>query len=186
MIAGRALGRWASRKWNGDVTHVLLVELSAAGRLPQLRLTGSLAGLRENPPGNSDDQVFRVEGCDTLRRSIAAVRKFVRLVRPRRVLITAINDACAVGALRAFEEAGLSAQCAALGRGAVKDARMEMRRANSRLIGSVAFFPERYEAAIIKLANAMLKNENVSPAVFTAHRLITPDDVDRFYGNDLI
>jgi ribose transport system substrate-binding protein len=186
LIAGRALGRWAARHWNGDVEHVLLIELSAAGRLPQLRLTGSLAGLREILPDISDDRVMRVEGADTLRRSIAAVRKFVRFVRPRRVLITAINDTCAIGAIRAFEESGIGEECAAVGHGAVGDARMEMRRGNSRLIGSVAFFPEHYGTAIMKLATAMLKNEAVPPAVFTAHRLITPENVEQFYGNELV
>ena len=185
LIAGRALGRWAASHWDGNVEHVLLIELSAAGRLPQLRLTGSLAGLREILPGVSDDRVVRLEGSDTLRQSIAAVRKFVRFVRPRNVLITAINDTCAIGALRAFEEAGISEQCAAVGHGAVRDARMEMRRTGSRLIGSVAFFPERYGSAVIKLATAMLKHEAVPPAVFTAHRLITPENVDRIYGNEL-
>jgi ribose transport system substrate-binding protein len=185
LIAGRALGRWAARRWNGNVEHVVLIELSAAGRLPQLRLTGSLAGLREILPGISDDRVVRVEGADSLRQSMAAVRRFVRFVQPRNVLITAINDTCAIGALRAFEEAGIGEQCAAVGHGAVKDARMEMRRTGSRLIGSVAFFPERYGAAVIKLATAMLKSEAVPPAMFTAHRLITPENVDRFYGNEI-
>lgn len=185
LIAGRALGRWAARHWNGEVEHVLLIELGVAGRLPQLRLTGSLAGLREILPGISEDRVVRVEGADTLRHSIAAVRKFVRFVRPRNVLITAINDTCAIGALRAFEEAGLAEQCAAVGHGAVHDARTEMRRPDSRLIGSVAFFPERYGPAVMKLATAILKHETVPPAVFTAHRLITPENVDRIYGSEL-
>lgn len=186
LIAGRALGRWASRNWNGEVEHVLLLELSAAGRLPQLRLTGALAGLREYLPAISDDRVVRLDGADTLRHSIAAVRKLVRSVRLRRVLIAAINDTCAIGALRAFEEAGLLEQCVAVGHGAVRDARLELRRLNSRLIGSVGFFPERYGAAVIKLALAILKNESVPPAVFTAHRLITPQNVDRFYGGELM
>jgi ribose transport system substrate-binding protein len=186
LIAGRALGKWALRHWNGDVQHVLFIELSAAGPLPQLRLTGSLAGLREILPGISDECVVHVEGGDTLGQSIAAVRKFVRFVRPRNVLITAMNDMCAIGALRAFEESGLTDDCAAVGHGAVRDARMELRRAGSRLIGSVAFFPERYGPAVIKLAAAMLKNASVPRAVFTAHRLITPGNVDRFYANDLV
>ncbi len=185
LIAGRALGRWVARHWNGNVEHVVLIELSAAGRLPQLRLNGSLAGLREILPGVSDDRVVRLEGADTSQGSMAAVRKFVRFVRPRNVVIAAMNDASAIGALRAFEEAGLNEECAAVGHGAVRDARMEMRRPNSRLIGSVAFFPERYGGAVIKLAMSMLKNEPVPSAVFTAHRLITPQNVDRFYGVEL-
>lgn len=184
LIAGRALGRWASRQWNGSVDHVVLIELSPAGRLPQLRLAGSLAGIREILPQISDNRVVRLEGGDTLRHTIGTVRTFVRSVRPRRVLIAAINDPCAIGALRAFHEAGLLDECAVAGHGAVRDARTEMRRANSRLIGSVAFFPERYGTPVIKLALAMLEKQSVPPAVFTAHRLITPQNVDRFYGDD--
>ncbi len=185
LIAGRALGRWAVRHWDGNVEHVILIELSAAGRLPQLRLSGALAGLREILPGIADERVVRLEGTDSLRQSIAEVRRFVRSVRPRRVLITAINDACAMGGVRAFEEAGLGQECAVVGHGAVRDARDEMRRPNSRLIGSVAFFPERYGAAVIRLAIAMLKHEAVPPAVFTAHRLVTAQNVDRLYGNEI-
>ncbi len=186
LIGGRALGRWAARNWNGNVEYVVLIELSAAGRLPQLRLTGSLAGLRETLTDLSDDRVIRLEGSNTLRHSIAAVRKFVKSARPHNVLITAINDMCAIGAIRAFEEAGQVEQCAAVGYGAVHDARTEMRRGHSRLIGSVAFFPERYGGAVLKLALAILKNEVVPSAAFTAHRLITPENVDRFYPNEII
>lgn len=184
LIGGRALGHWAKSHWDGEVDEVLLVEFVSAGRLPQLRLTGALAGIRERLPDFPDSHVIRLEGHDTFRQSLIKVRKYVRAHRPGRVLIAAINDACALGALRAFEEAGVLENCAVVGYGAVLEARNELRSPRTRFIGSVAFFPERYGSALIKLALDVLGHKTPPPAVFTQHQLITAQNVDRFYGID--
>src|SRR6266581_3913637 len=47
LIAGRYLGRWAKRNWNGEVDEILLIELMRAGSLPKARIRGILAGLGE-------------------------------------------------------------------------------------------------------------------------------------------
>src|ERR671939_191130 len=47
ILGGRALGRWAKSNWNGEADEILQVELPLAGPLPQLRITGMLAGLAE-------------------------------------------------------------------------------------------------------------------------------------------
>lgn len=184
LIAGRALGRWARRHWNGDVDEVLLIEFLSAGRLPQLRLTGALAGIREDLADFPDSRVVRLEGHDTFRQSLIKVRRYLRTHGPRRVLIAAINDDCALGALRAFEEAGALKNCAVAGYGAVLEARNELRSSQTRFIGSVAFFPERYGAALIRLAQDILEHKSTPPAVFTEHQLITAQNVDHFYGAD--
>lgn len=186
LIAGRALGQWARRHWSGQVDEVLLIEFLSAGRLPQLRLTGALAGIREGLPHFPDSRVVRLEGRDSFRQSLIKVRQYLRTHGQRRVLIAAINDDCALGALRAFEEAGVLKNCAVAGHGAVPEARNELRSARTRLIGSVAFFPEKYGAALIRLAQDILARKSTPPAVFTEHQLITAQNVDRFYGTDLI
>ena len=177
-------GRWARRDWNGEVDEVLLIEFLPAGRLPQLRLTGALAGIREGLPNFPDSRVVRLEGHDTFRQSLLKVRKYLRARGPRRVLIAAMNDDCALGALRAFEEAGALKNCAVAGYGAVLEARNELRSSQTRLIGSVAFFPELYGAALIGLAQDILEHKSTPPAVFTEHQLITAQNVDHFYGAD--
>ena len=48
----------------------------------------------------------------------------------------------------------------------------------------VAFFPEEYGEALIRLALAILAHKAVPAASFVKHKLITPDNVDRFYPND--
>ena len=184
LIAGRALGHWARRHWSGEVDEVLLIEFTSAGRLPQLRLTGALAGIREAVPDFPDSRVVRIEGHDTFRQSLIKVRNYLRTHASRRVLIAAINDDCALGALRAFEEAGALENCAVVGHGAVLEARNELRSSQTRFIGSVAFFPEKYGAALIRLAQDILEHKSPPPAVFTLHRLITAQNVERFYGAD--
>jgi ribose transport system substrate-binding protein len=71
-----------------------------------------------------------------------------------------------------------------LSHNASTEARAEMRRRGTRLIGSVAYFPEKYGDRLIKLAFDILQGRNVPPAVFIEHVVITPGDVDRYYPND--
>jgi ribose transport system substrate-binding protein len=59
-----------------------------------------------------------------------------------------------------------------------------MRRGNSRLIGSVGYFPEQYGEAVISIALRSLNGETLPPSTFVKHQLITPANVDLFYPND--
>ena len=61
-----------------------------------------------------------------------------------------------------------------------------MRRSKTRLVGSVAFFPESYGERLIQLALDILEKRDHPPAVFTRHRLVTPENVNRIYPNDLL
>ena len=186
LIAGRALGQWSARNWPGENPQLILIGLASAGPLPRLRLTGALEGIRETLPEFADSQVVRLEGNDSFRRSLSVTRGHLRTHRPERALITGINDTCSLGALRAFEEAGIAESCAMVGQGAILEAREEMRKPRTRMVGSVAFFPEQYGEESIRLALDILAKRQVPPAVFTRHRLITPYNVERFYGNDPI
>jgi ribose transport system substrate-binding protein len=59
-----------------------------------------------------------------------------------------------------------------------------LRQPNTRLVGSVAFFPERYGPDLIKVSLDILNKKPVPPAVFVDHKLLTPMTVDHFYAND--
>jgi ribose transport system substrate-binding protein len=59
-----------------------------------------------------------------------------------------------------------------------------MRRPNSRLVGSVSYFPEQYGEAVISLALDMLQGKEVPPATFVKHQLLTRENVDTIYPND--
>ena len=98
----------------------------------------------------------------------------------------AATDPSALGALRAFQEAGRANDCAIVGHNAEPDGRAELREPRTRLIGSVAYFPEKYGAGVIRLALDILARKATPPAVFIRHLLITPENVDHFYPNDTL
>jgi ribose transport system substrate-binding protein len=180
-IGGRALGRWAKENWNGDVEAVLLLELPIAGPLPQLRITGTLAGLGQVLPGVETRSVTHLDGKGEFEHSLDVVRKYLRHTPAKRTLVAAVNDPMALGALRAFEEAGRSPLCAVMGQNAIRAAREELRRRGTRLIGSVAYFPERYGEELIPLVLNILQKRPVPASVFVKHELITPKNVGLIY-----
>lgn len=182
LTAGRALGAWVKQNWDGQAEELILLELNIAGALPRLRLAGLEAAVRETVPG-----IRRIRRFDTrgeLGRSFEAVRRYLSVSPKHRTMIAGINDPMVLGALHAFEQAGRAHLCAAVGLGAYAEARTEMRRMGSRLIGSVAFFPERYGDALIHLAMELLHKRSVPSVVYAPHQLITRQNVNRFYPND--
>jgi ribose transport system substrate-binding protein len=181
LIGGRALGKWAKENWTGVVDEIILIEERIAGPLPQSRLTGAMTGLREVLPDVSRANVVQFDGKGAYGPTFDLMRKHLRKQSRRRTLVAAINDPSALGALRAFEECGCSSYCAVMGQNAIAEARDELRRPSSRLIGSVAYFPERYGQDLIPLALAMAAGKQPPTAIFTKHKLITPKNVDEVY-----
>jgi ribose transport system substrate-binding protein len=71
-----------------------------------------------------------------------------------------------------------------MGQNASAEGRAELREPKTRLVGSVAFFPERYGPDLIRVSLDILNKRPVPPAVFVEHKLVTPTTVDHFYPND--
>lgn len=183
-IGGRALGRWTKEHWEGKPEQVIFLELPIAGPLPALRLTGMLDGLRAELPRIDSIPVTYLDGKGDFEQVLTVLRRYLRHHRLKRTLVGAVNDMCALAALRAIEEAGGSHLCAVMGQNAVAAARNELRRPGTRLIGSVAYFPERYGDELIPLALSVLQKKPVPPASFVKHQLITPKNVDLVYPLD--
>ena len=181
VIAGRALGRWAKANWKGKVDEILLLELPIAGSLPQLRITGAVAGLSQTLPTLDTRKAVHLSCKGTFEHALDVVRTHLRRTPPKRTLVTGVNDPSALGALRAFEEAGRADYCAIMGQNATRAAREELRRPHTRLIGSVAYFPERYGDELIPLALAILQKKPVPASVFVKHQLITAKNVGLIY-----
>jgi ribose transport system substrate-binding protein len=184
LIGGRHLGRWAKHQWHGEADEIVLIALDRAGSLPKMRLTGMLVGIREVCPGLEHAPVTYLDGDGKLGESFEAMRRHLRGSRAKRILVGAINDPSALGALRAFQEAGRAESAAIMGQNASPEGRAELRERGTRLIGSVAYFPEKYGANLIAVALDILHRRPVPPAVFVKHQLVTPENVDHVYPND--
>jgi ribose transport system substrate-binding protein len=184
LIGGRYLGRWAKQRWEGEIDEIVLVVLKRAGSLPQMRMTGMLVGMKEVCPHLEQRRVTYLDGDGMLGDSFEAMRRHLRTSRSRRILVGAINDPSALGALRAFQEAGRTDACAIVGHNASPEGRTEMRQPGTRLVGSVAYFPEKYGAEILRVALDILHHRAVPPAVFVKHQMVTPENVNHVYPND--
>jgi ribose transport system substrate-binding protein len=186
LIGGRYMGRWAKQHWQSEVDEIILLELARAGNLPRMRLTGMLVGMKEVIPKLNDCRVTYLNGDGRFGESFEAMRKYLRGSRSQRCLIGAINDASALGALRAFQEVGRVQACAIMGQNASPEGRAELREARTRLIGSVAYFPEKYGDDLVRVALDILNRRPIPPAVFVKHQLVTAETVNHFYPNDAL
>jgi len=186
LLAGRTLARWARQHWNASVDEILLIEIERAGTLPHARIKGVTAGIHEILRDTQACPMVSIDGDGQFKTSLERVRHHLRETKARRILVGAANDPSALGAARAFQEAGRADTCAIVGQNAEPDARAELRQSRTPLIASVGYFPEQYGDGLIKLAIDILTRKPVPPAVFVHHHVITKDNVDHFYPNDAL
>ena len=90
--------------------------------------------------------------------ALERVRKHLRESKARPILVGAANDPSALGAARAFQEAGRADGCAIVGQNAEPDAP----------------------------ALDILGGRAVPPAVFVKDQIITRENVDHVYPNDAL
>jgi ribose transport system substrate-binding protein len=185
LLAGQHLGRWARQHWQGKLPEVIFIGRPKAGALINSRIAGAQRGLQESLPALEESRFVYLGSPDgRFGTGLEVVRKHLRRSKAEQVLVAVTGDQTALGALRAFEEAGRLSHCAVVGMSGSFEARNELRRKGTRLIGSVAYFPETYGRGLIALALKILGGQPVPPAVFTKHQVITPENVNHFYPND--
>jgi len=186
LTAGRYLAHWAQQHWKGEVDEILLIGASRAGSLPEARLTGSLLGINEVLPNSAQAKISTVNGDWQFDESRENVKRHLAKSKAKRILVSAIFDPSALGALEAFRDADRLQDCAIVGQNGSIEARLQMRKSTSRLIGSVAYFPERYGEQLIALALDILTQRVPVPnAVFIKHQLITPGNLKQHYGREM-
>jgi ribose transport system substrate-binding protein len=186
LIAGRHMGHWARTHWKEKSPTFVLIGYARAGALVQARVRGMLTGIKETWKDHEQYRLVSLDSIGDYTSSYDTVRDYLGRTAPGHTMIGAINDPAVLGALCAFQQAGRTEFCAAMGHNAEWDVRVELRRSGTRLIGSVAYFPEKYGRGIIALARKILNGAHVPPAVLTKHVLVTPENLDRLYPNDAL
>ena len=184
VLAGKTLLKAAQANWDGECDEVLLLDLEITGSLPHLRLSAAQEILRNRL--KSDCAVTHLESRGEFVRSFELTRRHLQMGSARRTLILGIDDYAVLGALRAFEEAGRSNKCLAVSHGGGPEARRELRLPNSRLVATIAFFPERYGESLLLLALDILHKRPTPSAVYMPVQALTRKNVDDFYPHDTL
>src|SRR5579875_513617 len=180
LMAGEALGNVARKRWRGQVDHILLLETFSAGPIPHARMTGTLRGLRKLLSSIQRVRVVRRDAKDIESGGYEATKKFLQRLSSRdHLLIAAVADSCALGALRAVREAGHDRYTAIVGQGFGPDPRItvEISDTSSPFVATVAYFHEKYGGNILPTVLRWLNNERVPPAIYIDHVLVTSDNL---------
>ncbi len=181
-LAGQRLGRHAQDRWGSRFDRVVLIEGAQTSTNVNARLAGVLVGLSEVAGEVEASRVIHLHGNADREASRLAMSKLLgQLPAACRMLVSAFNDISALGALDAVLAAGRSATVAIVGHNAMHESRVEIRKADSPFIASVAYFPERYGPKLLKLATEIIEGNAVPPAAYTDHLVIDRSNVDALY-----
>lgn len=115
--------------------------------------------------------------------------KFLAAQRGRKVLIAALDDPTAIAARGAVELAGRLGDCVIVGQGVdrsihggASDKReIDPNNRGSIVLGSVAYFLDRYGYEVLPLAVRVLRGEAIPFRTATRHVLITARNVFEVY-----
>ncbi|MFT7587582.1 MAG: ribose transport system substrate-binding protein [Cellvibrionaceae bacterium] len=183
-MAGEALGNWVLTHWNGEIDKLIVLEENRAGNLPRARIHGQLDALQELVGEIPPENMLTLDSGNTLTVSQNNVMKALHnLSVAEKVAVISFNDEAAVGAVQAARELGRSEEIVVVGQGGDRLGREELRRPDSRLIGTTAYMPENYGAKLIEIAVNILQGVSVPPAIYIEHVFLTYDNLDQYYPN---
>ena len=186
-IAGRALGSFAQGTWPGaEVMGVLIGDLADPGQAVRERVQGITQGAQKALPGLSF-AMLDTGGQST--RADALLTKFLLTHRGRRMVIATLDDLAAVYARNAIALNGRQSDCIIVSQGCDRNIhggineKKELDPSNrgSVVLGSVAYFLDRYGYDVLPLALRLLAGETLPPLTVTRHILITAANVFQEY-----
>lgn len=182
-IAGEALSEYGAKQWRGAPTiGVVLGNLKAQEyRVPD-RAQGASEGMKRHLPAI---RIVSVETQGNPAQVGPLLGKILASHPATKILIAAMDDASALAAKSALESAGRLPDGAIVGQGVDRSVhggmndRKEIDPSNrgSIVVGSVAFYLDRYGYEVLPIAMRILRRESVAARTVTPHRLITAANV---------
>ncbi|MBS0562174.1 MAG: substrate-binding domain-containing protein [Proteobacteria bacterium] len=186
-IAGRALGAFARENWpNEKVRGVLIGDLADPSDAVNARVRGITEGAGESLPGlefaplDTGGQPVRAD---------AMLTKFMRAEPGAKLLVATLDDVAAIYARNAVELNRRQSDVVIASQGLDPHIHGGMNEkkeidANNRgsvVIGSVAYFMDRYGYDVLPIALRMLAGETVPPVTRTQHILVGASNVFKIY-----
>jgi len=185
QMAGKGLGEWIKKNWNGEVDALIMLELPQSGPVPAARMKGQRDGLQGVIGAIPESKVKHLDSKNTLEEARQLMSDtLTTLPNAHHIAVVCINDDTAAGAIAAAEAAGRKADIAVSGIDASERGREEIRKPGSPQIGSTASFPEKYGEKIMPVLLGAINGKKMPDAFYTTHVFITKDNVDKFYPND--
>jgi ribose transport system substrate-binding protein len=186
-IAGEALGKFALTTWPGRVlAAAILGAVKDPAKAIQARIAGITEGLHRHVPNVAP---LQLDSGGNFLEAQAQLRRFIAKESGAQILVATLDDTTALAAKLAAETAGrvpdtviVSHGCdPSVHGGSSSNKVIHPNNRNSVVLGSVAYFLDRYGSDILPLALKMLNGEQVPSRTFTSHVLVTSRNVFRVY-----
>jgi ribose transport system substrate-binding protein len=187
QIAGRALAAFARDNWSGEpVEGVLIGDLAYPGRAVKDRIGGITEGIHETLPA------LKLAALDTGGQPVRAdalLTKMLRTETGRKLLVATLDDLAAIYAKNAVELNQRQSDCIIVSQGLdpnihggmTEKKEIDPNNRGSVVLGSVAYYIDRYGDDVLPLALRMLAGKPVPERTFTHHILVTAGNVFQEY-----
>src|SRR6266851_8884591 len=186
-LAGDALGKFAQTTWRG---RLLAASILGAVKDPSKAIQARIAGITEGLHKIRPDVVpMQLDSGDNFLDAQAQLRRFLAKESGAMALVATLDDTTALAAKLAAETAGRVPDTVIVSQGCDRSVHggtsankvIDPNNRNSIVLGSVAYFLDRYGSEILPLALKMLRGEHLPPRSFTGHVLVTAKNVFRIY-----
>jgi ribose transport system substrate-binding protein len=186
-IAGRALVAFARDNWPGEeVEGVLIGDLADSGPAVVERAHGIDEGVHEKLPAL---KLARLDTGGQSVRADALLTKFLLTEPNRKLLIATLDDVAAIYARNAVELNRRQGDCVIVSQGldphihggVSEKKEIDPNNRSSVVLGSVAYYMDRWGYDVLPLALRLLNGEKLPPRTFTHHELVTAADIFREY-----
>jgi ribose transport system substrate-binding protein len=186
-LAGRALGGFAHDNWPGEaVLGVLIGDLADPRPAIGERVRGIAEGVHESLP---TIEFARFDTGGQSVRADALLTRFLLTQLGQKMLVATLDDLSALYARNAIEMNRRQGDCIIVSQGldpnihggTSEKKEIDPNNRSSVVLGSVAYFMDRYGHEVLPLALRLLAGEKLPPRTVTHHVLITADNVFREY-----
>ena len=188
QIAGRALTSFAKQNWPNETPVAVILDdvgdpIDAVAR----RIQGVTDTIRQGLPGAVEPMLLDTGGQP--QRGDGLLAKFLQQNPRTRVLVAALDDPTAVWAKAAVDLTVRANDCVIVSQGldhsihggVSEKKEIDPTNRASPVVGSVAYYMDRYGFEVLPLALRMLNGESIPPHTYTRHILVTAANVFREY-----
>lgn len=182
-IAGKALGEFARQNWRDQTVVVVIAgDLGDLAAYLTQRVRGITEGLRTELP---DAAMTQLDTSGNPVRLEVPLSKFLASQSRRKALIATLDDPTALAAKAAIERAGRISDCIIVSQGLDRSVHggsndkkeIDPNNRGSLILGSVAYYIDRYGYEVLPIALKMLQREQVPERTATRHILVTAKNV---------
>lgn len=175
QLLGDTLGQWVQQYWHGTLDKLLVVTDSRLLGTVRQRMEVAVQVLGEYINIHNDNILF-VDGAN--RRGEAARvahRVLGNWAEHTKIGVLGLNDDGTKGVIDAATSLGCLDHIVCAGHG-ITDLAAVFSNPDNRIVGSVAYYPERYGAGLVDYARSILAGESVPRQRYMDHVVITPDN----------